>query len=234
MHNQEVAETIDEVCKNYYRHGTDTTRWHELSTRKYINPACRDPAYEKIIDEHFIKEAELGHYIVCPDITVRCRVPFFLKEEGPAKFRFIPDYSHPKDGVSINSLVPDTAASVQLMSKLDLVEFVYNEGQTQALGKNDFKSWYRQIPLNRSDWGISVYPWKGVDWIDTRMPWGTRTASKVAHHFSIAISYIANKYIPPALKPCYFNYIDDHIVRAVSIVLCLLLYILIYIIMYKV
>ena len=102
-------------------------------------------------------------YIVCPDITVRCRVPFFLKEEGTGKSRFIPDYSHPKDGVSVNTLVRDADASVQLMSKLDPVEFAYGEGHIQALGKNDYKSWYRQIPLNRSDCGVSVYPWKGVD-----------------------------------------------------------------------
>ena len=62
MHNKDVTRTIDEVCKNYYRHGTDTTRWHELTTKNHVNPACRHPEYEKIIDEHFIKEAKLGHY----------------------------------------------------------------------------------------------------------------------------------------------------------------------------
>ena len=147
IHNSEVAKTIDEVCKNYYRHGTDVAKWHQLSTKKYINPACRDPRYESIIDDHFIKEAEAGHYNTATDITVRCRVPFFIKEEGENKYRFIPDYSHPKGGVSVNTLVPEADASVQLLSKFDLVEFAYNDGTTQALGKNDFKSWYRQIPL---------------------------------------------------------------------------------------
>ena len=48
------------------------------------------------------------------------------------------------------------------------------------------------------------------------MPWGTRRASRVAHHFSITITYIAYKYIPRSLQPCIFDYIDDHILRAAT------------------
>ena len=89
-------------------------------------------------------------------------MPFFLKEEGPDKTRFIPDYTWPKHGVSVNSLVPDKEATVELLSKYNLIKFVYNEGQTKAFGKNDFKSWYRQIPMNSQDWTISVYPGKDM------------------------------------------------------------------------
>ena len=224
MDNKLVAQTIDEVYKNYFRHGTDTTKWHLLNKTKYVNPVCLTPNNINRIDQHFIKELKAGRYIVNPDIPVQCRVPFFLKEEGPDKTRFIPDYTWPKTGDSVNSLIPEKEATVELLSKYDLIKFIYNDGTTNALGKNDYKSWYRQIPMSKLDWPISVYHWRGYDFHDTRMPWGTRRASRIAHHFSIAISYIAHKYVPLSLQPCYFDYIDDHIIRATSILYCLLVH----------
>ena len=149
MDNKEVAQTIDEVCKNYFTHGTDRTKWHQLNKTKYVNPICLKPENIERIDQHFIKEAKAGRYIVNPDLPVHCRVPFFLKEEGPDKTRFIPDYSWPKRGTSVNSLVPDNEGTVELLSKYDLIKFVHNEGTTRAIGKNDFKSWYRQLPILR-------------------------------------------------------------------------------------
>ena len=226
IHNQEVAKTVDEVYKNYFRHGIDRSRIRELHTEKYTNPVCFQPGNPEIIDKHFIKELKSGRYIVDDSIPVKCRVPFFVKQEGPEKFRLIPDYTWPKNGVSINSLIDEAEGKVDLMDKIDLIRFVYNEGTTTTLGKNDYKSWYRQFPMNIEDWAISVYHWRGYDFHDTRMPWGTRRASKVAHHFSIAIAYIANKYIPRALQPCIFNYIDDHIFRATSITKCLYVHVI--------
>ena len=226
LDNKEVAKTIDEVYKNYFTHGIDRSRIYQLSKSRYVHPTNYLPENAKEIDKHFIKEAKLGHYIVDPNITIKCRVPVFLKPEGPQKFRLIPDYSSPKNGVSVNSLVPEEEGKVDLLDKVELIKFVYNQGKTTTLGKNDFKSWYRQIPMNIQDWPISVYPWRGYDWIDTRMPWGTRRASKIAHHFSIAITHIAYKYIPRSLTPCIFNYIDDHIFRADSIIKCLYVHVI--------
>ena len=211
--NKCVAKTVEELYKFGYRHGTDTSRWNELNKSKLFHQKKHSKHHVKQLYLHFIKELELGRYIVDDTIPVHCRVPFFIKDEKD-KGRFIPDYSAASNGVSVNSLVPPNDATVEFNDKFELINFTYNNGKTTQLGKNDAKSFYRQFPMARSDWSISVYHWNGIDFIDTRMPWGTRTASKVAHHMSLAIAYIAYKYIPRALQPCIFNYIDDHILRA--------------------
>ena len=156
MHNKEVTKTIDEVCKNFFTHGAEPEKLHLLSKVKHTHPVCFEPGNPELLDQHFIKEAQAGRYIVATDIEIRCRVPFFLKPEGPGKVRFIPDYTHPKNGTSINSLVPDKLAKVELLDRFELLKFAYNKGKTTTLGKNDFKSWYRQIPMNPRDWGKSV------------------------------------------------------------------------------
>ena len=216
LHNVEVRKTVADIWKNKFRHGTDVSQWHRLSTSTKSNPSALNPANRAEFHKHFIKEMRAGRYIVNKDIKVHARIPFFLKPEGNGKNRFIPDYTYPKNGISVNSLVPQKLGHVELNTKLELITFSYNGGKTKSLGKNDKKSWYRQIPMARQDWSISVHHWCGIDFIDTRMPWGTRVASRVAHHFSIAITHIAYKYIPRSMKPCYFNYIDDTIVRGNS------------------
>ena len=226
MGNKEVAKTIDEVYKNYFTHGIDRSKINQLHTERYTNPACYQPGQAELIDKHFIKELQLGRYIVNPEIEVKCRVPFFMKYEGGTKYRMIPDYTWPKSGSSVNSLIAESEGKVDLMDKTELIKFIHNDGKTNTLGKNDYKSWYRQFPMNKLDWPISVYHWRGIDFHDTYMPWGTRRASKIAHHFSIAISYISYKYIPRALQPCIFNYIDDHIFRANSIPKCLYVHVI--------
>ena len=225
IHNKNVRQTVLEVKENWFRHGADETQWDKLNTTNYVNPACRKPENIARIDQHFIKEAQAGRYFVNDKIKVKCRVPFFIKEEGDDKFRFIPDYSWPKQGVSVNSLIEDREGQVNLQDRYKLVQFVYNEGKTNALGKNDFKSFYRQFPLNSADYSISVYHWRGVDWIDAFMPWGTKRASKIAHYFSIAIEHIAYKYIPVSLQPCIFSYIDDHIFRGDTRLQCLFVHV---------
>ena len=79
--------------------------------------------------------------------------------------------------------------------------------------------------MNYKDWSISVYRWRGIDWIDTRMPWGTRRAAKVAHHLSVAITYVAYKYIPRTLQPCILDYVDDHIIAAKTLIQCLFIHV---------
>ena len=225
LENAAVRKTVEDLYENYYTHGTDTTQWRFLNKSKRLNPSAADPSNTAIFHRHFIKELETGRYIVNGKIPVHCRITFFVKDEGDGKFRFIPDYSDPKNGTSVNSLVPENAGRVELNDKLELIQFAFDNGRTTHLAKNDSKSWYRQIPMARRDWSISVYHWCGIDFVDTRMPWGSVRASKIAHHLSIAITHIAYKYIPRYLKPCWFNYIDDHIARAPNAIACLYIHV---------
>ena len=140
MGNKEMAQTVDEVYKNYFTHGIDRSRIHKLHAEKYTNPACYQPGQAELIDKHFIKELKLGRYFVDPDIEVRCRVPFFMKQEGVDKYRMIPDYTWPKSGTSINSLIDESEGKVDLMDKTELIKFIYNDGDTNTLHKNDYKS----------------------------------------------------------------------------------------------
>ena len=160
--------------KNYFTHGIDRSKINQLHTERYTNPACYQPGQAELIDKHFIKELKLVRYIDNPEIEVKCRVPLFMKHEGGDKYRMIPDYTWPKSGASIDSLMDESEGKVDLMDKTELIKFIYNDGNTNTLSKNDYKSWYRQFPMNKIDWPISVYHWRGMDFHDTYMPWGTR------------------------------------------------------------
>ena len=198
-----------------FRHEVDEARIHEVSVEPYVYPECLVPVTAEIIDKKFLKELKYGRYIVNKNIKIKARIPIFTKQEGPAKWRVIPNYTYKgryNNKTSINELIPYKSATVELPTTKHVVRFVDGNGQNHWLGKNDNKSHFRQIEMNRKDWEWSVYRWRGIDFVDTRMPWGTRCAAKVAHHVSLAITYVAYKYIPRSLQPCILDYIDDHII----------------------
>ena len=217
-----VRETIKKLVTENFRHEADESRWNELPVQPHVYHECMRPHLAQIIDEKILKEVKTGRYICNSNIPIKARIPIFLKQEGPNKWRLIPNYSYKGNKqVSVNDLVPYAAATVELPTTKDMVKFVHGDGKNQYIGKNDFQSCFRQIPMNPIDWSISVYRWRGIDWIDTRMPWGGRRSAKVAHHLSLAITYVAYKYIPPSLQPCILDYVDDHIFATQTPIQCI-------------
>ena len=226
MPNQNIRLWVQKICKDGgHSMMTDKSQWCRLKPVKHYHPSALQRPDE--VDKHFIKELQEGKVYCDDNIDAIALTPFFIKDETD-KVRIIFHYSWPILGIniSINSLVSDLDATVELPGNSDLVNFAYNDGSTTHMGKNDGESFFRQIPLIKSEYPLAVYWWRGHKLVDTRMPWGTRCAAKTAHYFSIAISYIAYKFIPRLLQPCYFDYIDDHLTRGTSNKLCLLVHVI--------
>ena len=211
--------------RNYVRalmlHGHTFNIPKEEKARLRFKPYTTPGALERphLIDKHFIKELKLGYIYRIPDDDSKLAIPFFLKDERD-KVRFIPNLSHPKDGVSVNSLISDEDSKVDLPTADGMIRFAH---EAKWMGKNDGQSFYRQIPLCKDDWSIVTFIWRGKRFQETRMPWGSRNATKSAQYLSIALAYIAERRVPRPIKlqtPWILNYIDDHAIRAATRLLC--------------
>ena len=89
-----VRRTLEELVMENFRHKADPARWHELPSKPHVYPECLQPKKAKLIDEKFLKEVKAGRYICNSNINIIARVPVFLKQEGPDKYRLIPNYSY--------------------------------------------------------------------------------------------------------------------------------------------
>ena len=130
--NGHVRETMKKLVEEGFRHEVDETRIGEVSTEPYVYPECLRPDKAEIIDVKFIKELKTGRYIVNKNIKIQARIPIFIKQEGPTKFRVIPNYSwNGRNGnhTSINELIPYNSATMEVPSTKEMVRFVDGDGK---------------------------------------------------------------------------------------------------------
>jgi hypothetical protein len=225
--NEKIKNEIKQIVTHGATLHTDRSRWNELSPYPAHHPHMHQKQNE--IYKKLIKMAENGK-IYCDDtFKAKTYIRLFIKDEptkkDPNKTRLIFDYKYAPIGYSsVNDLIPDEHAQVDLSTLKELTKFIDNNGMTQYIGKNDGESFYQQIPLISDDWPITVILFGGHQWIPTVLLWGIRGATKTAHYLSTAIQYGIHKYVPLDLYPCYFPYIDDHLVRAVTWFICIILH----------
>ena len=209
MKNLEIKQEIQHIMKNGFEYGIP-----QPSLKFLVNKKCvYDTDRPEEIDKHLIKWVKEGQLFVNDAIKPLTYVPLFLKDEG-TKTRLIPDFKHKINGVSVNKLVLEKYKTVKYPQTKLLLKFVYGEGKINALGKNDGLSFFRQIPMSNIDRTYVGYYHRGITFLDSRMPWGTPRAPRVAHYLSVCLVYIAYKYIPMSLQPCIMPYVDDRILRA--------------------
>ena len=210
MPNIKIRTYVQALMKRGHTTNISKADMRKLRFKPYSNPGAA--ARPHIIDEYFIKELKLGRIYRTTADKLLVATPLFLKDERD-KVRVIPDFSHPKDGTSINSLITDDDATVELPTMYDMIRFA---NDATWMGKNDGKSFYRQIPLCTDDFPIMGYIWRGKVLQESRMAWGTRNATKSAHYLSLAVAFIAMRRVPPHIPlkyPWILNYIDDHAIR---------------------
>ena len=208
MPNQTIRNEIQTIMRVGFEYGIREPNLRYLSNKKQVYFTDRPEE----IDKHLIKWLKEGQIFVDNSIEPLCYVPLFLKDEGK-KTRLIPDFKHEVNGFSLNSLVLEKFCSVKYPSVPDLLNFVFDEDQTVALGKNDGLSFFRQVNMRKSNMTYAAYIHRGIVFLDGRMPWATPRAPRVAHFLSVCLRYIAYKYIPRSLQPCILVYVDDRIIR---------------------
>jgi hypothetical protein len=230
MPNKIIKNDVQKIAIDGASLDTDKTQWNKLKKTKWYHPHCYQ--FPDKIRQKWIEMAEKGYAFCDDNFNAQTYIPYFLKNEGidkngNEKTRLIFDFSHCEEGqISVNSIIKDKYATVDLKSLKHFIKFCDNNEKTKFMGKNDGESFFQQIPLSTEDWPIAVCIVDGHQWILNRLPWGVRPASRIAHRLSEAIAYITHKFIPKPQQPVYFSYIDDHLIRGYSYRICLIYHIL--------
>ena len=193
--------------------GLSPTQWALVECRLKTHPSALQ--HYRVCDKYFIEEL-VESRITCDDTFVPIAwIPFSVVTKSD-KQRVVFNYTWPENGVSINSQVPDTYATVRLPYVPRVAALIKKCGKNGYIGKADLKSAFRQIILANDDKYKCAYKWRGHTLIEHFMPWGTRAASAQCQLMGEIILYIMEKKLPKHLRGFYFNYIDDFIFGGTS------------------
>ena len=102
--------------------------------------------------------------------------------------RIILDLSSPR-GSAINEGIPVELFSVKYSSFDDAVEFVRSLGQCY-MAKLDIKHAFRLCPVQQEQWPLLGYQWVGHYFVDTRLPFGSRSSPFIFNQFAEALLWI--------------------------------------------
>ena len=177
--------------------------------------------YAPFVDLKIIQKLENGAWICDDEFEFEQLIKIKMIPQKD-KVRMVLDYSGPYDGVSINSIVPDEAVTVQLPNFADLCTFAYGENNNiKAMGKIDFKSAFEQIALADTQQKYGAYKWRNHIYRELSMPPGTRAAVQAMQLFGEAVRYTADQMLSPELRGNTMGYVDDNIIRGRSLWECL-------------
>ena len=88
--------------------------------------------------------------------------------------------------VSIN----DSILKEDFTSFDDAVDLVHHLGKDCELGKMDIKHDFRLCPVSPFDWSLLGMFWNGAFYIDTRLPFGSRSSPYIFNTFADALAWI--------------------------------------------
>ena len=173
-------------------------------------------AYEhgEVVSDYLAKEKSLGRIVGPIDELAlqqeRVHInPFgVIPKKTPGKWRLILDLSAPR-GHSINDGIEEQVASLGYVAIDNVAEVILAMGGEVFLGKCDIMSAYRIIPVHPGDRRLLGMKWQDDVYIDTRLPFGLRSAPKVFTAVADALQWILRS---KGGIEFIFHYIDDFIV----------------------
>jgi len=135
------------------------------------------------VDE-YLKAEIAEHHVIGPfqmeDIPAAhvSRFGVIPKHHSPNKWRLIVDPSHPVD-FSINDGIPKDLCSLTYITVDTAINQIIELGPGTLLAKIDIKSAFRLLPLHPSDCHLLAMKWNKGIYIDSCLPFGLRSASKL-------------------------------------------------------
>ena len=110
----------------------------------------------ELVDDYFIEQLTQKKLTCNNKFNPKAWIPFKVVFKG-GKNRVVFDYSYPYNGFSVNDLVSDDAAYVNLPNCKNLASLVYKIGKNGFLAKTDLKSAFRQIKLALNSQSLVAY-----------------------------------------------------------------------------
>lgn len=182
--------------------------------RDQLRPAKRNipSAYEhpEVVDKYLENECTLGRVLgplqAPPPCTLHIsRFGVIPKKSQPGKWRLIVDLSFP-EGASVNDGIPPSSCSLRYPS-IDMgIQQILTVGRGAQLSKLDIKDAYRIVPVHPDDWPLLGMRWKDKYFVDTRLPFGLRSAPKLFTALADAAQWLIQA---RGVDRC-LHYLDDY------------------------
>ena len=103
--------------------------------------------------------------------------------------RIILDLSSPR-GSAINEGIPRDEFSVTYSLFDEAVDLVNSLGPIVYMGKLDIKHAFRLCPVRLEDWALLGFSWDNMTFLDTRLPFGSRSSPFIFNQFATALLWI--------------------------------------------
>ncbi len=144
------------------------------------------------IDKELQREVEAGHilgpFTHKPFPTLHCSgLGAIPKKNG--KWRVIMHLSAPP-GTSINDHISRDDYSLTYSSVDDAVRILSQLGRGALMAKADLRAAFRMVPVHPEDWDRLGIFWRGCYYVDTRLPFGLRSAPFLFNQYAEALLWI--------------------------------------------
>ena len=103
--------------------------------------------------------------------------------------RLILDLSSPR-GDAVNEHIDQTQFSCSYSKFDDAVDIVRKLGRGAWLAKADIKHAFRLCPVRTDQWYLLCFFWKGAYYVDTRLPFGSRSSPFIFNSFADLLAWI--------------------------------------------
>ena len=205
--DRHLAEYVIRGLEDGFRIGFD-------SARRTLRPASRNMgsayATPQVVSEYLQKECILGRVLgplqSPPPGLMVSKFGVIPKRYQAGKWRLILDLSSPRDA-SVNDGIDQDLAAIRYPSVDVAAQLILQAGQGALLSKVDIKEAYRIIPVHQDDWRLLGMQWDNLFFIDTRLPFGLRSAPKIFSAVADALQWILTQWGAPTC----IHYLDDYL-----------------------
>ena len=156
------------------------------------------------INKEISRKHTSGPFLLPPFSPLHCS-PLGAVPKKNGTHRLILDLSSPKN-CSVNSGINHDEFSVKYSSFDDAVDLVHSLGLHCEMGKIDIKHAFRLCPVRPVDWQLLGMFWQDRYFIDTRLPFGSRSSPYIFNTFADALAWIL---IHLFAIPYLLHYLDD-------------------------
>ena len=168
--------------------------------------ACNNP---RAVSEAIRKELERGHTsrpFINPPFRITHCSPIGAVPKPDGSCRLILDLSSPR-GDSVNEGIDKDEFSVTYSKFNDAVDIVRGLGPGAFMAKIDVKHAFRICPVNPAQWPLLAFRWEGAFFVDTRLPFGSRSSPLIFNTLADILLWIFVNII--GVQFC-IHYLDDY------------------------
>ena len=168
--------------------------------------------HPQIIDDYLLEESTTGRILgpFSPHTILNIhinRLASYQKKSQVGKWRLITDLSFP-EGHSINDAISAELCTLQYISVDQVALAAMQMGQGALLAKTDIKAAYHLIPVHPGDRVWLGMKWNHLIYVDTRLPFGLRSAPKLFNAVADALEWCIYR---QGVKYIH-HYLDDFVV----------------------